>query len=94
MLSQHEHPHQDTKGLASSEDNNTKQTVTKRSAQSTLPFSRVPKYSTNELTCAPEKQIASTDPTQLSKPNLTAAKKSLYKHKDNKGKSSPRLESM
>ncbi|XP_036816318.1 uncharacterized protein mcph1 isoform X2 [Oncorhynchus mykiss] len=103
MLSQHEHPHQDTKGLASSEDNNTKQTVTKRSAQSTLPFSRVPKDSTDELTCAPEKQIASTDPTQLWKPNLTAAKKSLDKqnssyilprHKDNKGKSSPRLESM
>lgn len=103
MLSQHEHPHQDTKGLASSEDDNTKQTVTKRSAQSTLPFSRVPKDSADELTCAPEKQSASTDPTQLSKPNLTAAKKSLDKqnssyilprHKDNKGKSSPRLESM
>uniref|UniRef100_A0AAZ3RS71 BRCT domain-containing protein n=1 Tax=Oncorhynchus tshawytscha TaxID=74940 RepID=A0AAZ3RS71_ONCTS len=101
MLSQHEHPHQDTKGLASSEDSNTKQTVTKRSAQSILPFSRVPKDSTDELTCAPEKQIASTDPTQLSKPNLTAAKKSLDKqnssyilprHKENEGKSSPRLE--
>uniref|UniRef100_A0A4W5PAM6 Microcephalin 1 n=1 Tax=Hucho hucho TaxID=62062 RepID=A0A4W5PAM6_9TELE len=101
MLSQPEHPHQDTKGLASSEDNNTKQAVTKRSAQRTLPFSRLPKDSTDELTSGPEKPNASTDPTQLSKPNLTEAKKALDKqnssyilprHKDNKGKSSPRLE--
>ncbi|XP_041744123.1 microcephalin isoform X2 [Coregonus clupeaformis] len=101
VLDQHEHPHQDTKGLASSEDNNTKQTVTKRSTQSTLSFSRVPKDSTDELTSAPEKWSASTDPTHLSKPNLTAANKALDKqnssyllprHKDNRGKSSPRLE--
>ncbi|CAB1312924.1 unnamed protein product [Coregonus sp. 'balchen'] len=102
VLDQHEHPHQDTKGLASSEDNNTKQTVTKRSTQSTLSFSRVPKDSTDELTSAPEKWSASTDPTHLSKPNLTASNKALDKqnssyllprHKDNRGKSSPRLES-
>ncbi|CAB1338535.1 unnamed protein product [Coregonus sp. 'balchen'] len=103
MLNQHVHPHQDSKGCPSSEDNNTKQTQTRRNRQSTLPFSRVPKDSTDELTSAPDHQRASIDPTHLSKPSLAAANRALDKqnssyllprHKDEQVKSSPRFKSI
>uniref|UniRef100_A0A8C7W070 BRCT domain-containing protein n=1 Tax=Oncorhynchus mykiss TaxID=8022 RepID=A0A8C7W070_ONCMY len=81
MLDQHAHPHQDTKGCPSSEDNDTKQTLTRRSRHSALPFSRVSKDFTDELTSAPDQQSASTDPTHLSKPSLAAANKALDKQK-------------
>ncbi|XP_014035663.1 microcephalin isoform X2 [Salmo salar] len=100
MLDQHAHPHQDTKGCPSSEDNNTKQTLTRSSRRSALPFSRVSKDFTDELTSAPDQQSASTD---LSKPSLAAANKALgeqkslillTRHKDKQVKSSRHFKSM
>ncbi|XP_029621252.1 microcephalin isoform X2 [Salmo trutta] len=100
MLDQHAHPHQDKKGCPSSEDNNTKHTLTRSSRRSALPFSRVSKDFADELTSAPDQQSASTD---LSKPSLAAANKALdeqkslillTRHKDKQVKSSRHFKSM
>ncbi|KAL0964669.1 hypothetical protein UPYG_G00327270 [Umbra pygmaea] len=84
----------------SSEDSVTKQTVSKKTRrQSTLPFSRVPTPSADELTS--NKQEPSSDPTGLPKSTLTVFNKAAFKqrrsiglplHKDNEGQPRQSLE--
>ncbi|XP_010887249.2 microcephalin isoform X2 [Esox lucius] len=73
MFDQRELGQLDTKKRPSSGDNNTKQTVSKRSRQSTLSFSSVLTHSTDELTRVPNEQNPSTGPTLLSESSLAVS---------------------